>query len=348
MSTNKGEPAQRATRKDVARLAGTSTAVVSWSLNNGPRPVAPATKARVLAAVQELGYEPNLLARALKSNRTNTYGCIVPDSSNIYYSEIARSVERAAFDRGQVLLLGNGGYDLEHNASYLRTFSNLRVDGVIVVRPDPSTGNSGEHEAQLNLTLPVVYVHNTPPGTDTPAILPDMAEAGRLATKHLLAHGHSDVGVLAGQSTSGAIARAVEGWRTARTEAGLPRREELVYSSERGHYGAYNFAKQWLQQPDRPTALFAATDGLGVGVIRAASELGVRIPEDLAIVSCNGTDEAAFSYPTLTTAHHPIESIGRNAVELLESMIATPGNDSITSRNLPMELRLGESCGTHS
>jgi LacI family transcriptional regulator len=173
-----------------------------------------------------------------------------------------------------------------------------------------------------------------------------MAQAGRIATAHLFEHGHSDVAALTGVTHTGALAKAVDGWRSARQDAGLAAAAEPLRPSGRGHVGGYEFGLSWLPRKDRPTALFAATDGLAIGLLRAARELGVRVPEELAIVSCNGTDEAAFSLPTLTTVFHPIPAIGEAALDVLESILK--GGPPAPSRSLPMALRSGRSCGCPS
>ncbi|MBO0879709.1 MAG: LacI family DNA-binding transcriptional regulator, partial [Mycobacterium sp.] len=120
-------------RKDVAQLAGTSPAVVSYVLNGGPRPVAAATRERVLRAIETLGYRPNHIARSLRMSRTMTLGLVVPDSSNAFFAELGRAVEEAAFEAGYTLLVGNSAENESRQTSYVRTFIQRQVDGLLVV-----------------------------------------------------------------------------------------------------------------------------------------------------------------------------------------------------------------------
>lgn len=117
----------KVTRDDVARLAGTSTAVVSYVINNGPRPVAPATRERVLAAIKELGYRPDRVAQAMASRRTDLMGMIVPDARQPFFAEMAHAVEQAAAERGKMVLVGNSDYRDEREVHYLRAFLGMRV-----------------------------------------------------------------------------------------------------------------------------------------------------------------------------------------------------------------------------
>ncbi len=123
----------KVTRDDVARLAGTSTAVVSYVINNGPRPVAPATRERVLAAIKELGYRPDRVAQAMASRRTDLIGLIIPDARQPFFGEMAHAVEQAASERGKMVLVGNTDYVGEREVHYLRAFLGMRVSGLILV-----------------------------------------------------------------------------------------------------------------------------------------------------------------------------------------------------------------------
>src|SRR5690606_31659538 len=124
------------TRDDVARRAGTSPAVVSYVLNNGPRPVAAATRARVEAAVAELGYRPNLVAKALRSARSNTIGLVVPDSTESFFTELVHAVERAAHAEGMLVLLGNSGFSPVQERRYAQTLAGMRVNGLLLVQAE--------------------------------------------------------------------------------------------------------------------------------------------------------------------------------------------------------------------
>lgn len=137
----------KVTRDDVARLAGTSTAVVSYVINNGPRPVAPATREKVVAAIEQLGYRPNSVAQAMASRRTNLIGMVVPDARQPFFAEMAHAVERAASERGKLVLIGNSDYVDDREVHYVRAFLGMRVSGLILVSQGPSQRAAEEFAA---------------------------------------------------------------------------------------------------------------------------------------------------------------------------------------------------------
>lgn len=149
----------KVTRDDVARLAGTSTAVVSYVINNGPRPVAPATRERVLAAIKELGYRPDRVAQAMASRRTDLIGLIVPDARQPFFAEMAHAVEWAASERGKMVLVGNSDYVGEREVHYLRAFLGMRVSGLILVSHALNDNAAAEIDAW---DARVVLLHERP------------------------------------------------------------------------------------------------------------------------------------------------------------------------------------------
>ncbi|WP_405138709.1 LacI family DNA-binding transcriptional regulator [Nocardia sp. NBC_01388] len=311
---------QRITRDDVARLAGTSTAVVSYVINNGPRPVAPATRARVLAAIAELDYRPNLVARALRSTRSNTIGLIVPDSSEAFFTELVHAVERAAFADDSLVLLGNSGYSQTQEARYARTLADMRVGGVLLVRSEVDVPRAA-HTGAAGLGVPAVYLnYRAPRNIDVTSVTLANRQGGRVAAEHLLGHAYRRIGCLTGTSRSGPVADRARGWADAIRAAGgdtsAVQRTGLDRRAARGQ------VKAWLRQGDRPEAVFAAADGLALDVLAAAQEVGLRVPEDLAVVGFGATEPAAHSWPPLTTVGRSFDDLGRAAVSALKAVRA--------------------------
>ncbi|MFD9045611.1 LacI family DNA-binding transcriptional regulator, partial [Streptomyces zaomyceticus] len=185
----------KVTRDDVARLAGTSTAVVSYVINNGPRPVAPATRERVLAAIKELGYRPDRVAQAMASRRTDLIGMIVPDARQPFFAELAHAVEQAAAERGKMVLVGNSDYRDEREVHYLRAFLGMRVSGLILVSQGMSERAASEVEAW---DARVVLLHERPEALDDVAVVTDDIIGAQLATQHLLDHGYPYVACMGG------------------------------------------------------------------------------------------------------------------------------------------------------
>ncbi|MFB9476568.1 LacI family DNA-binding transcriptional regulator [Nonomuraea salmonea] len=309
------------TRNDVARLAGTSPAVVSYVINNGPKPVSEAARKRVLAAVEQLGYRPNAVARSLRSRRTWTIGLIASDSTggkSPFFGQFTRACEEVAWQRGYSVLLGNSAEDPERAEGYVRRFMERRVDGLVLMRVPVSV----ERAAELR-GVPVVTIdHEAPAHFSRLAV--DDEEGGYQATRHLIAHGHRRIGYVAGPLDVTPVGLRADGWRRALHEAGAQPDADLgalVAEGELSLEGGYDTALRLLSRPDRPTALFASTDDQAIGAMRAAADLGLRVPDDVAVAGFDGAREAAYTVPGLTTISQPIDEMARHATETLVGAI---------------------------
>ncbi|MDT9685197.1 LacI family DNA-binding transcriptional regulator [Streptomyces sp. TRM76323] len=336
----------KVTRDDVARLAGTSTAVVSYVINNGPRPVAPATRERVLAAIKELGYRPDRVAQAMASRRTDLIGMIVPDARQPFFAEMAHAVERAAADRGKMVLVGNSDYRDEREIHYLRAFLGMRVAGLILVSQGMSERAAQEIEAW---DARVVLLHERPEALDDVAVVTDDIGGAQLATRHLLEHGHAYVACLGGiestPSVGDPVADHVEGWRRAMREAGRSI-EGRLYQAAYDRYDAYETALKILSGPDRPPAIFCATDDQAIGVLRAARELRLDVPGDLAVAGFDDVKEAALTDPPLTTVSSDRPAMARAAVDLvLDDGLKVSGGRRERVKQFPSALVIRHSCG---
>ncbi|GAB2668587.1 LacI family DNA-binding transcriptional regulator [Nocardia goodfellowii] len=329
---------QRTTRNDVARLAGTSPAVVSYVINNGPRPVAAATRDKVLAAIAELDYQPNLMARALRSTRSNTIGLVVPDSSEGFFTELVRGVERAAFADGSLVLLGNSGYARDQEIRYARTLAGFQVSGLLLVRSEIDAGRA----AHTDFGVPVVYLnYRAPRGADATSVTLANRQGGRLAAEHLLGHSYLRIGCLAGTSKSGPVADRARGWmegiRAAGGDPSLVRRTGLDRRNSREE------VRDWLREADRPDAIFTAADGLALDVLAAAQESGLRVPDDLAVLGFGATQPAAHSWPPLTTVGRSFDDFGRAAVSTLAAV--READTRPADQTLAVRLIIRRSCG---
>ncbi|MGZ9931771.1 LacI family DNA-binding transcriptional regulator [Streptomyces sp. NC-S4] len=336
----------KVTRDDVARLAGTSTAVVSYVINNGPRPVAPATRERVLAAIKELGYRPDRVAQAMASRRTDLIGMIVPDARQPFFAEMAHAVEQAAAERGKMVLVGNSDYRTEREVHYLRAFLGMRVSGLILVSQGMSEQAASEIEAW---DARVVLLHERPEAIDDVAVVTDDIGGAQLATRHLLEHGHEYVACIGGientPSVGDPVADHVEGWRRAMQEAGRSIEGRLI-EAPYNRYDAYTVALEVLARPDRPTAIFCATDDQAIGVLRAARELRIDVPGDLAVAGFDDVKEAALTDPPLTTIASDRPAMARAAVDLvLDDGLRVAGSRRERLKQFPSALVIRRSCG---
>lgn len=325
------------TRRDVARRAGTSEAVVSYVLNDGPRNVSPGTRERVLAAIRELDYRPNAVARSLRTSRSTMIGLVVPDNANPFFAELAREIEDVAFERGYTLLLGNARDNDEREAAHVRTLLDHQVDGLILI---PSQGARTWRAELERSNVPCLVVDREIEGTNAMHVLTDNEGGANAGVRHLIGHGRSRVGCLGGPEGIHPTVDRVAGWRRALAEAGHDPADMPLVHAPFGQADGYRAARELLPGSG-VDALFVTSDEQAVGVLRAAAELGVRVPDDVAVCSFDGIAASAYTIPSLTTVRQPFEEIGRSAVELL----LAPDEPSPRRVVLPVRLIARRSCG---
>lgn len=332
---------KRSTRKEVAVRARTSTAVVSYVINGGPRPVAPATRERVRAAIAELDYRPNGIARTLRAQRSLVLGLLVPDSSNPFFAQLTKSVEDVAFAEGFKLLVGSASNDPGRELSYLRSFGEQRIDGLLLM----SVGGSAESLVELkSLDSRVVVIDRRLPGVEAATLVADHESGGYIAAAHLIDHGHRFIACIQGPSDIAPAAHRRHGWARALKEAGIEPRSNWCVRSRFDLRSGYQAALQLLGRKDKPSAIFASTDVQGIGVLRAAADLNLRVPQDLAVVSFDGIVASAFTVPALTTVAQPIDTLAHRAMELLIKLVRDRGAQP-SHQVLPVELVVRETCG---
>ena len=321
------------TRNEVARAAGVSPAVVSYVLNDGPRPVSAAARARVLAAVAQLGYRRDGLARSLRVGRTHTIGLVLPDATNPFFAELARAIEDEAFRRGYAVLVCNSADDPVRERAYIESLAERRIDGLIIV----SAAEDQDVSELTGLAIPVVALDRSPDAAPVSTIRAENEAGAYLGTAHLIEHGHRRIGLIAGPGRGISDARAT-GWRRAlldhSLEPGPVARAPFNFAG--GHAaGAEMFARE-----APPTALLAESDVQAIGAMSAIRRMGVRIPEDIAIASIDGTQAGAFAVPPLTSV---AQAIGRMAAAAIEHLIERP--DDVVHRSFSNALIVRESCG---
>ena len=317
-----------ATRDDVARLAGVSSAVVSYVVNDGPRPVAAATKARVLDAIDKLGYRPNTAARSLITGKSDLIGLIVPDVENQYFATLAKAVEKAAAKRGLRLVLGQAQPD--QLPDLVESLAGHQVDGIITATPLPPdllvrTGR---------LTVPLVKLSLDQPMDAVPSLSPDFYGGAQQAVRHLAeVHGHRRIALLTGGEPMDVRER---GWHDALLLLGLVPdcRAQTSWTTAGGRDAALPLVERFPEA----TAVFAASDQQAAGLIAGLHALGRRVPDDIAIVGFDGALVGEFTVPPLTTVGVPFQQMSSDAVDQLDG-------GTIDKRIYPTELIVRESCG---
>jgi LacI family transcriptional regulator len=326
------------TRDDVARAAGVSTAVVSYVVNNGPRPVAPHTAERVRRAIDALGYRPNGIARALVTNRTYALAFIVPDNSNSFFAMLSQLIETAAFRRGYTLLLGNTMEEPDREEAYVEAFRQRAVDGFIIA---PTVVPSQALVSLANGPGHMVLIDRDGGRTDISRVLVDNEAGGYLGTRHLIEHGHSRIACLNGPlAVSNTRLRGL-GWYRAMVDAQL-QTGGLAVHTQISREQAYFATLELLDRSAPPTAIFATADEQALGVYRAARERGARIPEDLGLVSFDSADTAPYLNPGLSAVSQPLTQMADIAVQRLLDQMDAP---EVTRDVLPVRLVARGSCG---
>ncbi len=300
-----------ATIYDVAKAAGVSIATVSHVLND-TRFVSEETRTKVLAAIQQLNYRPNSLARAMVRQETRTIGLIVPDNTNPFFGEMARGIENYGFAAGYSVLLCNSDRSAVKELAYLDMLISKRVDGVIYMTSDTAE----EHLRPLQEQhIPVVTFDRQYGNTDT--ILLDNLQGGYDATEHLIGLGHRRIGCISGPDAGTRSNDRVLGYSAALADAGLPVDPALILPSDWTFRSGHQQAQRLLGLPAPPTAIFACNDTIAVGAIAAVLERDLGVPGDLSIVGYDNITLSAFSAPPLTTMATPILEIGQRLCQLL-------------------------------
>jgi LacI family transcriptional regulator len=306
--------------RDVAERAGVSVTTVSHVINQ-TRPVSDELRERVLAAMDELGYQPNRLARSLRRGHTHTVGMIVPDSTNPFFAEVARGVEDTSFEQGYSVILCNSDGNLDKEVFYTNVLAERRVDGILFVAAGISTEQIRDLQARR---MPVVVVDREIPDVAVDSVLTDNARGGKLATRYLMDLGHRCIGCIVGPSDVTPSAERVTGYRQALDESGIPVDDALIVKGDFQYEGGYQAARQLLTIDDPPTAIFACNDLMAVGAISAAAEMGRRIPADISVVGFDDVRLASFANPPLTTVAQPKYEMGVIAATMLLERMHEP------------------------
>jgi len=309
------------TLKELAARAQVHPSTISRVANRDPKlRIAPPTRLRIEALLRETEYQPNGVARGLKLRQTLVLAVVIPDITNPFFAALFRGVEDAASPRGYNVLLCNTDGSPARQRSHLQSLHARRVDGVIMASSflqDPTVRWLRQQG------IPYVLVNRFSDDGHDAFVGSDDLLGGRLATQHLIELGHRRIGHLAGKPTVSTGVLRRRGFLAALADRGLTADPQLVVESGYTEDGGASAAERLLALPDRPTAIFAVTDMTAVGAFGVARRMGLRIPEDLAIVGYNDIPLATRMVPALTTVHVPIHDFGAAAARLLLEQIET-------------------------
>lgn len=316
-----------ATIKDVADLAGVSTATVSHVINQ-TRYVAPETSERVWEAMQSLNYAPSAVARSLKLQSTNSIGMLVTTSSNPYFAEIVHSVEHYCQAKGYNLILSNTDYDVEHAQICLHMLLRKRIDGLLLMCTESLAGLS--ESLRQHSQLPVVVMDWGPYNPLSDRINGNSHQGGYLATRHLISLGHRRIACLTGPLHKQPAIERLAGYRQAMQDAGLSIALGWICEGNFDCESGYQAMKALLTLKPRPTAVFACNDLMAMGALRAAYEAHLHIPSQLSIIGYDNLSFTPFLTPPLTSIEQQKDDLARKAVTALIERIEHPGLNSRT------------------
>ncbi|NYV41895.1 ribose operon transcriptional repressor RbsR [Cronobacter sakazakii] len=307
--------------KDVARLAGVSTSTVSHVINKD-RFVSEAIRLRVEDAIRTLNYAPSALARSLKLNQTRTIGMLITASSNPFFFELVRGVERSCFERGYSLVLCNTDGDEQRMNRNLETLLQKRVDGLLLLCTEthqPSPAIMKRYPA-----IPTVMMDWSPFDGGSDVIQDNSLLGGDIATRYLIDKGYTRIACVTGPLDKTPARLRLEGYRTAMQRAGLPVAEGYEVIGDFEFAGGLRAMQSLLALPEPPQAVFMGNDAMAVGAYQALYQAGLRIPQDIALVGYDDIELASYMTPPLTTIHQPKDELGELAIDVLIHRMAQP------------------------
>lgn len=333
-----------ATIKDVAERAGVSVMTVSRVINNNGY-VSRATKEKVEKAMEELGYVPNALAHGLITKRTHVLGLIVSDITNPFFTTIVRGVEDLAIKNGFNIILCNTDEDVEKEKKYIELLLRKRVDGIILSPADCSRRDSVDQIIRRN--VPLVLIDRCIKGLDIDCVYSDSTFGAYELTKYLISLGHRRIGIIVGPKRISTAVERIEGYKRALNEANITLDNSLIkwgekYSREDG----YSHTLTLLKMDNPPTAIFGGNRLITVGILRAIRELGLRIPEDISVISFDEVEDISVTNPFLTVVSQNPYTIGMIATELLLKRIREGGRFIDPPKNIILkpEIIIRKSC----
>ena len=326
------------TIRDVAKTAGVSVSTVSRVLNDKDD-VAPETYEKIQRVIETLGYTSSLAAKGMRSRRTNVIGLTMPDVGDPFSIQVMKGVNQAIREFGYDLIVYTGGNSTTHTwpiheQQYVSLLNGSITDGIIVVAPTATT---------FSTTYPLVAVDPHPESTEFPSVIATNRAGGLAVMAYLISLGHRRIGFIGGRTDLQSALRRLEGYKAGLCQANLPIDPELIQPGDFTRQAGYTGAQKLLSLSNPPTAIFAANDQSAIGVIEAAQEAGVRVPEDLSVVGFDNIPEASYINGGLTTVDQFIDKMGYMAVEMLVNLIQNNPMESSLHR-VPTQLIVRNTC----
>lgn len=324
---------------DVAKLANVSTATVSRVLRN-PESVKETTREKVLRSIAQLNYQPNALARHFRRSKTNTILVIVPNIENTIFSQMVQGIEATAAQNNFRVLLGNTNRNVDKEYDFLNLLRQRQVDGMILLsgKIDNQTLNG------LVEQYPVVLVSEYLEGVDITTVCIDNVTCGKIATEHLIKLGHKRIAHISGSMDTLLSRDRLNGYLQAITQFGLKLDDRLIHEGDFSFESGYKQMRELLHLENRPTAVFASSDEMAMGAIKATKDHGLKVPEEVAVVGFDNIRFSSIFDPGITTVAQPAIEMGNTSMKLLLEHLNDPSFQH-QKIMLKSELVLRESCG---
>lgn len=319
---------------DVAKLAGVAPITVSRVINRSGY-VSEETRKRVEAAVDQLGYVQNSVARSLRSNRTNTIALIVSDITNPFFTSLARGVEDTASDAGYNVFFCNTDELIEEEEKYTQVLLQKQVDGFLLV-----PAHSSPHSIRLiqKHKIPLVIIDRWVPEVTVDSVRCDSEGGSFQLVRLLLSLGHRNIAMISGPKDVSTSIDRVNGYRKALEEAGLPFNETNVQYGEFIQSSGYELTKRVLALKPRPSAIFGANNFIAIGILKALNDSGIKVPDDISVVGFDDLPERLVVSPFLTVASQPSYEMGCQATRLLLDRLTHILQDEQRQIILPTDL----------
>ena len=307
------------TIKDVAKLAGVSVATVSRVMNRlgGVKPV---TENKILQAMEELRYVPNVLARSVASQKTHLISMIIPDIQNPFFSAVYSGASQVARNLSYTILLGDSGDDIELEEELLRTTLEHRASGVILT----AVNESPQWRERIDLDIPVCLVDRELQGINCDKVLIDNKSGAYEATRLLINSGHQRIGIISGPLDSTPGRARFEGYRQCLRDMGFPLEEKFIKVGDFREGSGYRLGMELLVGQDRPSAILSCNNLMTMGMLEAVNATGIQIGKDIGIVGFDDIPIATLMNPKLTVVSRPVREMGEWAARLLLERIENP------------------------
>ena len=324
----------------IAQLADVSVSTVSRALSNKNYPLKEETRQRIIELAEEMGYKPNLVARSLQNNRTHLVGVIVDRMQSPFSAATVQGIQDGLRNAGYSISIAYSNRDRDLAIEAINSFYSRQVDGIVIINSWLHTFNDPIYAMQ---DRPFVFVNRVFGNCMQNCVGPGDRYGARLATQHLVDLGHRRIGYINGMADWIEAQNRLLGYQDVLVENGLPMDEALIRQGDWGVESGYQAACRLMALEERPTAIFAANDIMALGAIYAIQEVGLKIPEDVAIVGYDDRDFADWIRPALTTIRMPSFEMGQAAARLLLQQIN--GEELEDATQIPGKLIIRKSSG---